>query len=711
MKKKSFPKLLMYVTLCFTLIFALVLMAGCEGDTGATGAAGPAGPAGPVTATNETCNVCHSAGSLADTTATRHPDMYTTKLVVSNLTLASVAGVPQISFHVDTDTNGVIANYTTLAKSAVRVYMSDLVPAGTVTTGPAGTISSDYFETWLSERDTTAGTVFNTSDAANGNYVWTCSTAFGVPTNADLNTDDIDVTVGTGHTQRLALRLSAPSTPIGSIGDAATLDFKVPAAGTNAVALADQKMFVTIETCNKCHGPAMAGAAHGSGYLDTKVCILCHSPLYAANATDETVGFMLGLQADFPEFIHKIHAAKAVAGFPTRISGNGYVDVTYPQDVKKCDVCHSDPGGTGADPVQLAKWKTHPTRIACGGCHDTVNWTTGANHSGGPQADDASCSACHHADTPGLAQSVTAAHDTTIAAGSANDPEYDVTLTMTPPAGTSYARGEAVDITVTLVDRATGNPVAGTVYTTARDAAGVAGGGLRVASLYVYGPRSKALPMTGTQAISLFTGGTDPNVTTDATGFKYHLVIPSSSTTTPNGTYMVRFRAGDYSRVSDTDYKIESLAFQRFQIGTTTVQPKIDGDACVNCHGTGTAPFHDARHAVVFDSDECVSCHDLSGGHAAPLDNRVHAVHAQSALGDQLLERNWSTVTYSMGDPGTSSSGASTGAKICTTCHTTTNTAYKSPSDVRAWTCAGCHADNTVSLDHMKQNGAPERVE
>jgi len=177
---------------------------------------------------------------------------------------------------------------------------------------------------------------------------------------------------------------------------------------------------------------------------------------------------------------------------------------------------------------------------------------------------------------------------------------------MTPPAGTSYARSEEVDITVTLVDRATGLPVPGTAYTTARDAAGVAGGGLRVASLYVYGPRSKPVPMTGTQAISLFTGGTDANVTTDATGFKYHLTIPSSSTTTPNGTYMVRVRIGDYSRVSDTNYKIESLAFQRFQIGTTTVQQKIDGDACVDCHGTGTAPFHDARHAVVFDSDECV---------------------------------------------------------------------------------------------------------
>ena len=38
---------------------------------------------------------------------------------------------------------------------------------------------------------------------------------------------------------------------------------------------------------------------------------------------------------------------------------------------------------------------TKPSREACGSCHDTINWATGANHKGGAQLDDKACASCH----------------------------------------------------------------------------------------------------------------------------------------------------------------------------------------------------------------------------------------------------------------------------------------------------------------------------
>src|SRR5262249_26968856 len=40
-------------------------------------------------------------------------------------------------------------------------------------------------------------------------------------------------------------------------------------------------------------------------------------------------------------------------------------------------------------------WYTRPNRAACGSCHDDINFTTGANHPAGAQADDSLCASCH----------------------------------------------------------------------------------------------------------------------------------------------------------------------------------------------------------------------------------------------------------------------------------------------------------------------------
>ncbi len=723
MKRPSFSKLLLYVTLCCTLIFAFGLMAGCkgsDGSTGAAGAAGATGATGPVTLTGESCNVCHSTGQLVPV-ATYHPDRVTKKLQISGVSVStSATNSVTITFHVDTNTNGTLASYTTLTSDGIGVRIADLVPAnsitsptGTLVSNLTGTLSTAYFELWASEGGAssrsamTSGATFS-ADGPNGNYQWTLSTVAGSPTTSVMNVADINVGPA-GHTQRLALTVPAKASDQATINrTVATLDFLMPAAtGGTTTGITQTRIMVDIAACQKCHSTLMVGAAHASTYLDTKACVVCHSPLYGANNTDEPAGFMASeLEADFPEFIHKIHAAIPIPAFPTRLQNRGYGAVTYPQNIAKCDVCHT---GTGD---MIDNWKNHPTRIACGSCHNTVNFATGAGHGsgsnvGGVQTSDAGCAFCHPATGTGAGNSVTDAHDfsptSTLHPNPMNVPEFDVTLTKSAPTATTayYSAGDVVDFTVTLTNHVGGTAVASSVYTSPSDSAGVSGGGLKSASIYIYGPRAKALPLTGTQSNSLFTGSTNTHVLTDANGFKYRLNIPAGTT---SGTYFARVRIGDYSRVSDTDYRIESLATTSFQIGTATAEKKIDGNACVDCHGNGTAPFHDARHAVVFDTDECVSCHDLSGGHADPIANRVHAVHAQTTSSD-LAVIDWSDVTFSLGTSGPTTTAASTGAKICVACHTSGNTAYQTNALGEA--CYGCHGDSVVVVDHMLQNGGP----
>ncbi len=144
--------------------------------------------------------------------------------------------------------------------------------------------------------------------------------------------------------------------------------------------------------CNQCHDPL---AAHGDVRQDAKLCVLCHSP----QNTDPDTGNLLDMRV----FIHKIHRGSFLpsvqAGTPYHIIGNAQSDhdfstVVFPQDIRNCQNCHE-----GRDPAhkpsQSDVWYTKPARAPCGACHDDIDWVTGKNHDGGPQADDSACAACH----------------------------------------------------------------------------------------------------------------------------------------------------------------------------------------------------------------------------------------------------------------------------------------------------------------------------
>ena len=87
-----------------------------------------------------------------------------------------------------------------------------------------------------------------------------------------------------------------------------------------------------------------------------------------------------------------------------------------------------------------------------------INWTTGANHAGGPASNDLTCAFCHPATGNGFGQSVTEAHNFSVK-DIRNIPEYDVTVTTDTPSRGYYIKGESPVITIVLKDSVTGIPI------------------------------------------------------------------------------------------------------------------------------------------------------------------------------------------------------------------------------------------------------------
>ncbi len=145
---------------------------------------------------------------------------------------------------------------------------------------------------------------------------------------------------------------------------------------------------IETSSCNQCHDQL---SAHGGSRRGVNLCVMCHTP--------QNIDPNTGLTVDFKFFIHKIHMGSqlpsVVAGgtysITTSFGTNDYSKVVDPADPRRCAVCHQQ--NTGA--AQATAFLTNPTRVACGSCHDDVNFATGQNHPGGPQFDDNLCATCH----------------------------------------------------------------------------------------------------------------------------------------------------------------------------------------------------------------------------------------------------------------------------------------------------------------------------
>ena len=274
--------------------------------------------------------------------------------------------------------------------------------------------------------------------------------------------------------------------------------------GTSVV---ESKVFATSK-CAACHLGPVSGKiyfAHtdvssrnvkGDWARDIepdKSCKLCHNNDGYAAFTDPA-GLSIGVTNRVPDHIvrrvHSIHMGEELKNYWNTNSTNGvfrdYTGVVFPADVRNCTKCHVDD-----------RWKTKPSQLACGACHDNVYFGSAATptnlvaHAGGPQANDQYCALCHSADTGSFAP-VSVSHLIPPLRTNA----IDITLTA-PANGAYYVAGERPVVSLVFKNDA-GNSIGDhTVVTTTN---------FSTANFFVYGPRSRALPvLTSTAKLGMDT--------------------------------------------------------------------------------------------------------------------------------------------------------------------------------------------------------------
>ena len=122
--------------LVLMLAASVSMLTGCDGDDGAPGAQGPPGPPGadaPGADAGESCNVCHGVDAFVDV-AVAHPMLE--KPTVSDIEVSRAGDILTVTFTVtDPDGDPVegIGLVAPSGSSDLRVYMADIVPAGTPT--------------------------------------------------------------------------------------------------------------------------------------------------------------------------------------------------------------------------------------------------------------------------------------------------------------------------------------------------------------------------------------------------------------------------------------------------------------------------------------------------------------------------------------------------------------------------------------------------
>jgi len=398
--------------------------------------------------------------------------------------------------------------------------------------------------------------------------------------------------------------------------------------------------------------------------------------------------------------IHGVHMGEGLDWNFNTNEVNGdfrhYTHVRFPADVKNCTACHVDD-----------RWKTRPSRTACGSCHDN-RWFGALDdmpagmtgHTGGPRFTDAGCWVCHPEEGIGeFDYGIVDAHRVFI-------PTYrsDVSLAMSPPAnGSYYVNGEAPQVTIRVTNKLTGlvvnpsNIVEALVRTNPQPNEWTRG------NLFVSGPRAWTEPVLTTAALLRSTNGyyaandfrvrvnpanEDPRVTRTADAIVYQLAAVSNLAP---GTYTA------YAEVAP-NVAPGGFAYLNFQIGTVTNEPMV-ATSCIDCHGD--TRMHHTSLAVPFNADICKSCHDNLrqtpgkigwtnsnfGFGAAPLSRRIHGVH----FGKYLEKPNEIHPAYDYSEVIFPQD-----VRNCTKCHSQKNTWTTEPSRVA---CLSCH-DNTIATAH-----------
>jgi len=364
----------------------VTLLAACSGTTGVSG---PAGTPGTTGATGPTT----TGSALNISTATS---------ITGKILSVTIAGPPVVKFQL-TDENG--AFLQGLPAADLGLAIAQLVPGQNGTSSQwnsylYATVVPAACPTGVAACATTPEVQATVEAASTGTLVDNGDGTYQYTFKKDITTDP-NIVYNAALTHRVAFEIRGLAQ-----ANNASYTFQPSTGATSGIF---SREIVSTATCDNCHtsfatSPTGTSVAHGGARVEVQYCVMCHNP----GTTDPNSGNTLDMRV----MIHKIHSGNTLPSIQTAtvpntaptlgigywIVGHGdklsnFNTVLYPQDTRNCVTCHAQ---TIPSLTQAANYATVPTAEACGACHDTVNFATGANHSGAHiVANDSQCTTCH----------------------------------------------------------------------------------------------------------------------------------------------------------------------------------------------------------------------------------------------------------------------------------------------------------------------------
>jgi OmcA/MtrC family decaheme c-type cytochrome len=448
---------------------AALMLSGCGSDSGSSTTTPPP----PSTTPDVEVPTGSSPITLTPNTP---PDVFAALSLKVNVGRITITGAPVVHFSItDLDGNGVIGYGSTSKSSTATVAQYPNLSFSLAKLVPPANGSPSY---WVSYIVTTVPTTTSPAapsrpstdntgtlvDNKDGTYSYTFyrditgvkAAVAGMTVTGNNNTADLgDLTYVPSLVHRLTMQLSGdapgtgantpdgvqvtPSVPMTHPVDV-VYDF-VPQTGLPPGPADASREIVATAKCNECHrqlggipgdAPESSGAGfHGGNRNDTRYCVVCHTDQRRYGRTEATIdpatltftsstnlvdGRATG---NMPNNIHHIHMGEFLAKKNYNYGGLVYNETLFPQDIRNCTKCHDGSATSTAQTAQGDNWKNLPSRLACGACHDGINFATGQGvtiadamqgltsspqgHQGGPQADDSLCTLCHKSDAIDLA--------------------------------------------------------------------------------------------------------------------------------------------------------------------------------------------------------------------------------------------------------------------------------------------------------------------
>jgi len=389
MRSKHLNKLFMVMAL---LAIAAFTLSGCSGGGSATTTT--------PTSLSSSTTTDTTAATKTQITSISFPSPAAVVGTTVNFTIVDTSGNPVTTLPADIS---VAFTYAKLTWDSVgnSLWTNYIFAEGAITGTSAvgsGTGNTPAITTPVKQGSTQSAAVTAIVNNGAGKYSYTftntklTSTNFTTPETFDANTIN-----------RIGMELSEGGiTPVNSVYDI------VPNGSTSPVT----RKIATTDSCLTCHYSregfgfhhvAANPAATSGNRKEIEYCVTCHNP----GSTDPNSGNTISMDS----FIHKLHMGEELpsvaAGGSFIIWGYGggvhdYSEVAYPQDIRNCSTCHTQSAAT----PDGDNWNTHPTRRACGSCHDGINFANGtgttiggstAGHVGGAKTDDLMCKSCHAA--------------------------------------------------------------------------------------------------------------------------------------------------------------------------------------------------------------------------------------------------------------------------------------------------------------------------